>query len=121
MHVLLRLYHIYSVRFHESFFQGAVLVRHHPQTRSTACVRFFFAPILNQRMNSEKSWFYVPKNSHLHNEDLSLNLLNDFLLFVIGAVSINVQGSLYILMPHHRLDHLEIGFVLAESCAEGMS
>lgn len=24
-------------------------------------------------------------------------------------------------MPHHRLDHLEIGFVLAESGAEGMS
>lgn len=62
-----------------------------------------------------------PKNSHLHYENLTFDLLDDILLFILGAVGVDVHGGLDVLVSHDRLDHLEVRFVFAEPRAEGMS
>ena len=38
-----------------------------------------------------------------------------------GAVSVDIQSSLNVLMSHYRLDHLDVALVLAKPCAEGVS
>ena len=62
----------------------------------------------------------TPKNSHLHYENPVFNPLNDFLFLIVGEVRIDVHGGLDVLVSHDRLDHLEVGFVLTKSRAEGI-
>lgn len=64
---------------------------------------------------------WLSKISHLHNEDLVFNFLNDFLLFILGTVRVDIHRRLNILVSHDRLDHLEVGLVFTKPGAEGMS
>lgn len=77
--------------------------------------------VLSIRTESRSLMFWPSKISHLHNENLVFNLLNDFLLFILGTVGVDVHRRLDILVSHHRLDHLEVGFVFTKPGAEGMS
>ena len=64
---------------------------------------------------------YAAKTGHLQDENLIFNVVNDFLLFLLCAVGVDVQCSLHILMTHDGLDDLHIGLGLTQSSAEGMS
>ena len=64
---------------------------------------------------------YAAKTGHLQDENLIFNVVNDFLLFLLCAVGVDVQCSLDILMTHDGLDDLHIGLSLTQSSAEGMS
>jgi hypothetical protein len=57
----------------------------------------------------------------LQYKNLIFHVLDDFLLLVLGAVSVDIQSSLNILMAHDRLDHLDVAFVLAKPGTEGVS
>ena len=64
---------------------------------------------------------YAAKKCHLQDENLIFNVVNDFLLFLLCAVGVDVQCGLDILMTHDGLDDLHIGLGLTQSSAEGMS
>ena len=57
----------------------------------------------------------------LHDENIVLNVLDHFLLFVLGTVCVDIHRRLNILVSHDRLNHLQIRFVLTKSGAESMS
>ena len=57
----------------------------------------------------------------LYHKNPVFDLLDDILLFILGAVRVDVHGGLDVLVSHDRLDHLEVCFVFAKPRAEGMS
>ena len=57
----------------------------------------------------------------LQYKNLIFHVLDDFLLLVLGAVSVDIQSSLNILMAHDRLYHLDVAFILAKLGTEGVS
>ena len=44
----------------------------------------------------------------LQDENIVLNVLDHFLLFVLGTVRVDIHRCLNILVSHDRLDHLEV-------------
>ena len=57
----------------------------------------------------------------LQYKNLIFHVLDDFLLLVLGAVSVDIQSSLNILMAHDRLYHLDVAFILVKPGTEGVS
>ena len=64
---------------------------------------------------------YAAKTGHLQDENLIFHVVNDFLLFLLRAVSVDVQCGLDVLVTHDGLHNLHIALVLAQSRTEGMS
>ena len=57
----------------------------------------------------------------LQDENIVLNVLDHFLLFILGTVRVDIHRCLNILVSHDRLDYLKVRLILTKPCAESMS